>query len=128
MEAFMKSNDEEKVEKLKPFKLCFLDRNVVGQSNIKIGKSLTIPPVVSPKFYDPQNGKVDQSLIGKYVEILKKEQILDKSRLPKTENQRYGWYQERLTDADPTDRRLFAHKRTNIIVREHLMNYAKIRE
>lgn len=45
-------------------------------------------PIVALKFYDPQNQKIDEALVDKYVDILRKEQTLDKTSLPKTENQK----------------------------------------
>ncbi|XP_030761546.1 uncharacterized protein LOC115886504 [Sitophilus oryzae] len=129
MDFFLdQQNVEEKEEKPKPFKLCFIEKNVLGQSNIKINKSLNIPPVVSLKFYNKRNEDIPEDLTEKYVHLLKNEPNKKKGSLPITESQKYGWYQVRLNDWDRSDRRLNFHKRTDVIVREHLMNYAKIRE
>ncbi|XP_076266371.1 uncharacterized protein LOC143200021 [Rhynchophorus ferrugineus] len=129
MDYFLQQSkeEEEKEDKPKPFKLCFIDKNVLGQSNIKIGKPLAIAPVVSLKYYDKSNNTISEELVNNYLSILKNDKNVQESFLPRTENQKYGWYQVRLTDSDPSDRKLNFHKRTNIIVREHLMNYAKIR-
>ncbi|XP_066155866.1 uncharacterized protein [Euwallacea fornicatus] len=122
------SGEELRDDKPPPFKLCFIEKSILGQSNLKIGKPLNIEPIVSEKFYDTRTKVVSAELVKKYVDIFKKAELFQKGSLPKTENEKYGWYQVNLTDADRKDRRLFAHKMTNIVVKEHLMNYAKIRE
>lgn len=49
---------------------------------------VTIGSVVASKFYDPQTEKVSQSLVEKYVEMLKKAETFQKGRFPMTENQK----------------------------------------
>jgi len=42
MQALFKDKECENFDKPAPFKLCFIEKNVLGQSNIKIGKPLNI--------------------------------------------------------------------------------------
>lgn len=42
MQALFKGKECENLNKPEPFKLCFIEKNVLGQSNIKIGKPLNI--------------------------------------------------------------------------------------
>lgn len=44
MDYFLQQSKEEdeKEDKPKPFKLCFIGKNILGQSNIKIGKPLSV--------------------------------------------------------------------------------------
>lgn len=49
---------------------------------------VTIGTVVASKFYDPQTEKVSQSLVEKYVQMLKKSETFQKGRFPVTENQK----------------------------------------
>ncbi|KAJ8968671.1 hypothetical protein NQ317_009747 [Molorchus minor] len=85
--------------------------------------------IVTPKFYQKLDKEdVSEELVEEYLKKLKVVGPREKYEYFKTENQKYGWYQMRLTDADMRDRRLNFHKRTNIIIKEHLMNYAKIRD
>ncbi|XP_074031528.1 uncharacterized protein isoform X2 [Leptinotarsa decemlineata] len=125
--------DERKViaekpkKRQKPFKLCFVNRNVPGMSNIRIGKPLNIQ-IITDKFYNNNlTLKEKNNIFEKYLDKLKVLAPCERSGQPITENQEYGWYQMSLTDMDRSDRRLYFHKRKNIIIEEHLMNYAKIR-
>ncbi|KAJ8918798.1 hypothetical protein NQ315_011082 [Exocentrus adspersus] len=128
----MQSEGEDLEDKPKLFKVSFVDKILPGRSNIRIDRPLTIPSILTPKFYtnclDLDEDKQHEELVKKYLDKLKVHESREKYKDPVTENQRYGWYQVRLTDADWKDRRLYFHKRTDVIVPEHLMNYAKIRE
>nr|CAH7745937.1 unnamed protein product [Callosobruchus chinensis] len=62
-------------------------------------------------------------------EYLKKLIVLgpkEKYGRPLSENQRYGWYQARLTTAKWEDRKLYHHKHMDVIVKEQMMSYQKI--
>ena len=87
---FKPGKDDQEKAAQKPFKLCFKDKNVLGQSNVKIGRILTLDRMVVPlKFYDKTNDKIDPVLIEKYIDVLKKDRCLENGGLPRTENQRY---------------------------------------
>lgn len=46
IQALFKETEYENLDKPPPFKLCFIEKNVLGQSNIKIGKPLNIGKVL----------------------------------------------------------------------------------
>nr|XP_015838766.1 PREDICTED: uncharacterized protein LOC107398618 [Tribolium castaneum] len=113
----------------KPFKLCFGPQNLIGKSNIQIGKPLKLPSTITPKFYCKNEAEFQctNDDLKRQLEYLDVKGPREKYHNPVTENQRYGWYQVQLTDLDRSDRRLHFAKQTNPIVREHLMNYENIR-
>nr|CAI5835695.1 unnamed protein product [Callosobruchus analis] len=119
--------DEDEACKV-PFKLSFAKKCMPGKSNIEIGKPLLLPPIVNEKFYIKREADSD-FIKEKTEEYLKKLVVLgpkEKYDKPLSENQRYGWYQARLTTANWDDRNLYHHKHMDVIVKEQMMSYQKI--
>ncbi|XP_028136723.1 uncharacterized protein LOC114331370 [Diabrotica virgifera virgifera] len=122
---------QSEVEKIIPFNVCFVEKYLLGRSNIKIEKPLGLAPIITGKFYTNTSKQDEESheSIKKYMEKLNVKSPKEKYARPCTENQKYGWYHNvKFTEHCKQNKRLNFHKNTNILITEHLMNYAKIRE
>ncbi|XP_031350188.1 uncharacterized protein LOC116175945 [Photinus pyralis] len=112
-------------KKLPAFKLYFPVKQKIGFST---GNYPNRVSVVSSKFYSKTYPFAYKECdLRKCIDILTSNGPKQKYNVPITENQRYGWY-----DFGGYDRNLHKQikftKNTHQLVKEHLMNYAKIRE
>jgi hypothetical protein len=86
-----KTQQQSLPKKKKPFKLCFASQNLIGRSNVQIGKPLKLPITITPKFYckDEMECHCSDADLKRQIDYLDVKGPREKYVDPVTENQRY---------------------------------------